>query len=116
MHLEFTPSLYLLYALCTKSKERTHTGEVVPVRLCVHSLFLLLLNIILLNLILGINLFGWNLILERTRKIFSTSFRPALGSTQSPIQWVPGALSPGVKRPGREADHSPLASAEVKKI
>jgi hypothetical protein len=28
----------------------------------------------------------------------------------------PGALFPGVKRPGREADHSPPASAEVKKI
>jgi hypothetical protein len=27
-----------------------------------------------------------------------------------------GALSPGVKRPGREADHSPPASAEIKKI
>jgi hypothetical protein len=26
-----------------------------------------------------------------------------------------GALSPGVKRPGREADHLPPASAEVKK-
>jgi hypothetical protein len=30
-----------------------------------------------------------------------------------PIQWVPGALSLGVKRPGREADHSPPPSAEV---
>jgi hypothetical protein len=38
-------------------------------------------------------------------KIVSTSSRPALGSTQPPIQWVTGALSPGVKRPGREADH-----------
>jgi hypothetical protein len=28
----------------------------------------------------------------------STSSRPVLGSTQPPIQWVPGALSPGVKR------------------
>jgi hypothetical protein len=28
---------------------------------------------------------------------------------------VLGALSPGVKRPGREADHSPSTSAEVKK-
>jgi hypothetical protein len=28
---------------------------------------------------------------------------------------VPGALSPGVKRPGREVDHSPPTSAEVKK-
>jgi hypothetical protein len=27
--------------------------------------------------------------------------------TQPRIQCVPGALSPGVKRPGREADHSP---------
>jgi hypothetical protein len=35
----------------------------------------------------------------------STSSRPALGSTQPPIQWVPGALSPGIKRQGREADH-----------
>jgi hypothetical protein len=25
--------------------------------------------------------------------------------TQPPIQWVPEALSPEVKRPGREADH-----------
>jgi hypothetical protein len=41
-------------------------------------------------------------------------FRPTLGPTQSPIQWVPGALSPEVKRPGREADHSPLSSADIK--
>jgi hypothetical protein len=40
--------------------------------------------------------------------------RPALGPTQPPIRWVPGDLSPGVKRPGREADHSPPSSAEVK--
>jgi len=24
--------------------------------------------------------------------------RPALGTTQPPVQWVPGVLSPGVKR------------------
>jgi hypothetical protein len=42
--------------------------------------------------------------------------RPALGPTQPPIQWVPVALSPGVKRLGREADHSPPASAGVKKM
>jgi hypothetical protein len=29
------------------------------------------------------------------------------------IQWVPGALSSRVKRPEREADHSPTFSAEV---
>jgi hypothetical protein len=47
--------------------------------------------------------------------LFSTSSRPALRSTQPLIQWVPGALSPGVKRPGPEADHSPPTIAEVKK-
>jgi hypothetical protein len=47
--------------------------------------------------------------------LFFTSSRPALGSIQSPTQWVPRTLSPRVKRPGREADHSPPTSAEVKK-
>jgi hypothetical protein len=37
-----------------------------------------------------------------------------LWPTQPPIQWIPGALSSGVKRPGREADHPPPSSAEVK--
>jgi hypothetical protein len=39
--------------------------------------------------------------------LFNTVFRPTLGSTQSPIQRVPGALSLRVKRPGREANQSP---------
>ena len=30
--------------------------------------------------------------------------RPALDTTQFPIQWPPG-LSPGVRRPGRGVDH-----------
>jgi hypothetical protein len=46
--------------------------------------------------------------------LFTTASRTALGPTQPPIQWVPGALSLGVKRSGREADHSPPSSAEVK--
>jgi len=32
---------------------------------------------------------------------------------QPPIQWVPGALSLGVKRPERQADHSPPSNAKV---
>jgi hypothetical protein len=40
--------------------------------------------------------------------------RMALGPTELPIQYVPGALSLGVKQPWREADHSPLSSAKVK--
>jgi hypothetical protein len=46
--------------------------------------------------------------------LFTTASRMALGPSQPPIQWVPGALSLGVKRPGREADHSPPSSAEIK--
>jgi hypothetical protein len=44
--------------------------------------------------------------------LFSTASRPALGHTQPLIQWVSGALSLGVKWPGREAHHTP-SSAEV---
>jgi hypothetical protein len=46
--------------------------------------------------------------------VFTTASRQALGPTQPPIQWVPGVLTLGVKRPGREADHSLPSSAEVK--
>jgi hypothetical protein len=46
--------------------------------------------------------------------LFFTAFRPVLGPNQPPIQWVPGVLSPEVKRPGRETDHSPPSNAEVR--
>jgi hypothetical protein len=46
--------------------------------------------------------------------LLTTASSTALGPTQPPIQWVPGALSLEVKRPGREAHHSPPSSAEVK--
>jgi hypothetical protein len=61
------------------------------------------LNITDLHLITGLGIF-----------LFTTMSGPALGPTQPPIQWVPGALCLGVKRPGREADHSPPSSTEVK--
>jgi hypothetical protein len=44
-----------------------------------------------------------------------TFSRKALEPTQPPIQWLPGALSLGVKRLGSEADHWPPSSAKVKK-
>jgi hypothetical protein len=46
--------------------------------------------------------------------LFSVTFIPSLGPTQSPIQWVPGTLSSGVKRPGQETDHSLPYNVEVK--
>jgi hypothetical protein len=46
--------------------------------------------------------------------LFTTASRPALEPAQPPIQWVPGALSLGIKRLKREAHHSSPSSAEVK--
>jgi len=45
--------------------------------------------------------------------LFTMAFRPDLGPTQ-PIQQVTEALSLGVKRPGRETDHLPPSSVEIK--
>jgi hypothetical protein len=47
---------------------------------------------------------------SRWGRDFQYTSRPALGPTQSPIQWS----FPGVKRPGRGVDHPPPSSAEVK--
>jgi hypothetical protein len=45
---------------------------------------------------------------------FFFGIRPNMGPTHPPIQWVLRALSPKVKRPESEADHSPPSSADVK--
>jgi hypothetical protein len=46
--------------------------------------------------------------------LLAAASRPDLGPTQPPIQWIPEALSLGLRRPGREAGHSPTSSAKVK--
>jgi hypothetical protein len=46
--------------------------------------------------------------------LFTTASRQVVGPTQPPIQWLPGAPSLGVKRPGLEVNHSVPSSAEVK--
>jgi len=45
-----------------------------------------------------------------------TASSPALGPTQPPTHWVPGVISLGIKRPGREADRSPPSSSELKYV
>jgi len=45
--------------------------------------------------------------------LFTTASTTAIGPTQLPIHWVPGAPSLGVKRMGGEAGHSPPSSAQV---
>jgi hypothetical protein len=55
---------------------------------------------------------AWCLVKHRDN--FTTASRSDLRPTQPPIQWTAGALSAGVKRPRREADHSPSPSAEFK--
>jgi hypothetical protein len=42
------------------------------------------------------------------------SVQTALSFTQPPLQWVPRAASPVVKRSGHEADHSSPSSVEAK--
>jgi hypothetical protein len=43
-----------------------------------------------------------------------TAFRLNLGPAPPPVRWVPGAFSPGIKWIGREANHSPPPSTEIK--
>jgi hypothetical protein len=57
---------------------------------------------------------GPGLILGSARFVSSPVSRLALVPTQTPIQWVSGAPSPGgVKQQGHKADCSPPFSAEV---
>jgi hypothetical protein len=44
----------------------------------------------------------------------ATASRTELGPTQPRIEWVSGALSLGVKRPGRAVDRSSTSSSKVK--
>jgi hypothetical protein len=50
---------------------------------------------------------------EESQFIFVTSSTPVSGPTQPLIQWVPGVLSPELKRLRREADHQPPSSTEI---
>jgi hypothetical protein len=45
--------------------------------------------------------------------VFSETSRTSLSPTQPPMRRVAGAFPLEVKRPGREANHLPLPSAEI---
>jgi hypothetical protein len=61
-----------------------------------------------------IEVLGFDFRRELVIFFFTTASRTALEPTQPPVQWVTVVLSLGVKRPEREADHSPPSRAEVK--
>jgi hypothetical protein len=60
--------------------------------------------------------YGWQGSIPAGIKVFlsSKTFRPALVRTQLSMKRAPGAVSPGLKRPGLEAGNSPLFNAEDK--
>jgi hypothetical protein len=58
------------------------------------------------NLLWAEQLRGWSSSPGRIRNSLLNVIRSALGPTQPSIQWVLGAPSLGVKRPGCEDDHS----------
>jgi len=57
---------------------------------------------------------AWMRLVTTFKNSVSIQQLPALGLTQPPIQWVPRALIPWVKRPKREANHPTPSTAEVK--
>jgi hypothetical protein len=62
---------------------------------------------------------GCEVVIQVEEILYFSSYPLTLGPTQPRIHWVPRALSLGVKRPGSEADHSPLSSAvgaQLKKV
>jgi len=59
---------------------------------------------------------GFNSQEGQGRDFFTTTSRMDLGPIQSPIQWVLGVLSPGVKQPGHKDDCSPPSSTKVKNM
>jgi hypothetical protein len=59
------------------------------------------------------NFSGLSLQMDYLSFFFLTEFCVTFHLGKLPIQWVPEALSLGLKRPGREADHSPPRGVEA---
>jgi hypothetical protein len=92
----FSNALNLCFSLCVKDRV-SHPYKTSKIRV----LYVLIWKV------LAVQRLGYGMDDRGSIPSRGTASRPALGPTQPPIQWVPGALSPGVKWPGREAVHSP---------
>lgn len=55
-------------------------------------------------------------ILSGAKKYFLKVTKPAVGSTQSSIQWILATLSTLIKHPKSEADHSLASSARLSNV
>jgi hypothetical protein len=79
-----------------------------------HNNLTMMMMIMMMMMIIIIGVLGFDSRRGLGIFLFTTASRTALGPTQPPIQWIPGALSLGANRQGCEADHSTFSSAEVK--
>lgn len=59
---------------------------------------------------------GFNLQQVQEILFLSTASHPMVMPTQPPIEWVSGALFPGTKWVGCEAEYSPAPSGEFKNV
>jgi hypothetical protein len=56
---------------------------------------------------------GFNSLQGQKIFLLSITSRSELRPIQPPVQWIPEAPYPGLKRPGSEASHSPPYTAKV---
>jgi hypothetical protein len=102
-----TVYLYIRNPLCTNI--RSEIGECFRWRTGCVTVIIVIIPIVVLWILIFCNL------VSRYWQFWAIRFL-SLRSTQPSIKWVPGALSPGVKRTGREVELSLPTSAEVKKM
>jgi hypothetical protein len=69
----------------------------------------------LVDIVTVYGLHGLGSVPDRRKIFYPTAFRPVKRHNESHVQWLPGALSSGVKRRGCEIDYLCTSSVKVKK-
>jgi hypothetical protein len=105
------PYTFMTWRLGKRTKFYSNQEDAIP-KFCLSRNYILKLRTTALGY--GLDDQGFESQHEVEIYLFTTETGPNLQPTQPPIQWVPGTLSLGIKWPGREADHSPPTSVEVK--